>query len=398
MGRHRATSRRWWYVVLALLLGLHSWWWDSSSRGVAVVEGVRSKLYSPAQRLLIWKSNNAGLFSHYFQAKYMHHVAATYNRTLVLLPFRDSAHTTGELELLLLCNVFDMGPNMTCLRRVPVKKGDCFEDHGGFERENDELHVCFRGLVFPTTTPSFQERRMVLDAEPRVAFRNRYVLLFKQAEDVLMRRFMERQASTGAGLTNSNSGPAAAAQAAGSDEYMVVHWRRGDQLRTRCAADWGGLRDESMNCRSVDELMATILTTAARVYPGIRKLTDANIAIATNELNQTVLSTLRANGLVLVSDVIQQAFNASASPSASGVIPSQTVRLESTPKLHALEEFALEAQFMLGAASLITYGISTVNDVLEHARMQQGNKSWCLYIDVAAQNNWCQIFQGLVTE
>ena len=121
----------------------------------------------------------------------------------------------------------------------------------------------------------------------------------------------------------------------------------------------------------------------ANPHLDITSTNDIIVAIATNEGNQTVLSELRKFGYILVHDVIAAI---QSSPNDVNDISNSS----SSPSMHPVEQFAIEAQFMIEATYFISYGVSTVNDVVESERRRR-NHSWCLYVDEVPQDNWCQI-------
>ena len=77
----------------------------------------------------------------------------------------------------------------------------------------------------------------------------------------------------------------------GGEPYLAVHWRRGDQLATKCKAEW----DTSVNCGSAQDL---------------RRLVDKklqgrawHVYVATNERDSETLTQLTAFGYKLQSDI-----------------------------------------------------------------------------------------------
>lgn len=170
-----------------------------------------------------------------------------------------------------------------------------------------------------------------------------------------------------------------------SNLIRIVLFRRGDQLSSRCLSSWSGLRDTSVNCGSEVDLIRDVegYFTSNCVKAKRPRL----IFIATNEKNETILDRLRARKFIPLVDVLT-VFSA---PSAAA--------------LTSLEEFIIEAQFMLQADTFLSYGISQINDVIEYERMKSG-KGWCerdkerdTLCDQrrAVQNqtnhgSWCQIY------
>ena len=122
--------------------------------------------------------------------------------------------------------------------------------------------------------------------------------------------------------------------------YTVVHWRRGDQLATRCAQG----KDNSVNCLSSLDLVAEI-----RKYSN-----DKIVYIATNAHNMT------PSDVYLFKKAGFQLFNA------------QSVSYIA----HSVEALAVDVQLMIDATTFLGWGVSLINDLVEHARMLH-RKSWC---------------------
>ena len=71
--------------------------------------------------------------------------------------------------------------------------------------------------------------------------------------------------------------------------YTVVHWRRGDQLSSRCRQG----KDSSVNCKSAADLVAMVRNHSH----------DSLVYVATNEpANSTELEVLRSASFKLYSD------------------------------------------------------------------------------------------------
>jgi hypothetical protein len=293
--------------------------------------------------VLVWKSNNAGLFSHFFQAKYMNSIAASLNRSLHILPFLDSFHTSKNRERVNLCDVIYMD-NITCGRH---RAGKCVHTWKEVETLAGEVDVCFGGFVFGTNgVVPLKYKIEVLDYPPQLKFKEKYVNYFTQVKANIF------------GVHGA------------MPFYITVHWRRGDQLDTRCKSTWFGLLDSSLNCKSVKQFIDDITGVVSQIsmlYNIPHR--DIHVLVATNEYDDQVLKLLKVHNFLLVSESTRNMFNIS---------------------LDSMEQFAVEALFMLDADVLLTFGVSQVNDVLEHARRLH-NKSWCVYNESSRHDNWCQL-------
>ena len=156
----------------------------------------------------------------------------------------------------------------------------------------------------------------------------------------------------------------------GGTTYTVVHWRRGDQLKTRCSYK----RDQSVNCGSAEELIRAV-----------RKWTkDKIVYIATNEPPDSVeYKALQSSGYALF-DSIKEAV----------VVANQGLGLS------MVDTFALEWALMVDASTFIGFGLTEIKDVVEHERMLR-NKTFCLVngeenavVQTAETGTWCDIWTG----
>jgi hypothetical protein len=84
-------------------------------------------------------------------------------------------------------------------------------------------------------------------------------------------------------------------------EYLVVHWRRGDQLREshRCAGRATGGPDSSVNCKTSKEFIREVL----RLNYQYKIPSGTKVYVATNENNETEIASLRNAGLITFRDV-----------------------------------------------------------------------------------------------
>src|SRR5688500_874351 len=86
---------------------------NTSDNTVAVSRSRGTFLWSSSKekKTLIWQSNNAGLFSHFFQTKYMYALAANLSRTLTIALYTDSTHAKDSVVL---CDIFNFTSNIIC--------------------------------------------------------------------------------------------------------------------------------------------------------------------------------------------------------------------------------------------------------------------------------------------
>lgn len=135
---------------------------------------------------------------------------------------------------------------------------------------------------------------------------------------------------------------------------VVVHWRRGDQLETRCKQE----KDQSVNCGTVEQLISSVRSFAV--------LHSSVYVAAGGALAQEERVALDAAGFRHL-----RSLHPSADPSSIAAL-------------------VFEAQLMLEAPTFLAWGASIVNDVIEHERMLR-NLSWCgsREFDNVPYPTWC---------
>lgn len=345
-----------------------------------------------------WRSNNAGLYSHFFQVKYIHHLASKWNRDLVILPYK-SIHT-NDLETINLCEIFEWevlkirceSPyavrievinNVSVEVKAPSNKTfkKCVVKIRPEKDYSEIQHLCFKGLVWGPSFVIPQQLKMdIMEYAPRLIFKEKYQDLFNSIKTTYT-SFIHTKLDAESALHDSTVACSAEEKAMLSIRVeVVVHWRRGDQLQSRCAHAWTGLRDFSVNCATAIQLVQAVQTqqalitlTGSRInathVPSVQEW-KRPVLVATNEANETILDELRAHRFYPIMDLMRHH------------CLYQTGSCKTTG-LSSLEEFIVESQFMTDAPTFISYGISQVNDVIEYERMKQG-RSWCSQSNSAA--------------
>jgi hypothetical protein len=135
--------------------------------------------------------------------------------------------------------------------------------------------------------------------------------------------------------------------------YTAVHWRRGDQLNTRCK----GERDASVNCATNSTALVNLVKNQTN---------DKVIYLATNEKeNSDQAQSLKSSGFKLFSDTNINATN-------------------------SLDVFIFEIHLMLDATTFLAWGISEVNDVIEFERKNK-NMTFCTaYEESTSYLSFCE--------
>ena len=297
------------------------------------------------QRSLTWEGDKDGLMSHFLQLKIYYLLAAGSGRTLFVSPIFSMHYGNRPTHL---CDVFDLSaqPEIRCLEGVV--EGPCSLKLSPALLASVSQHVCYKGPL-PTIFGAVNRKESVLRAvnltNVPLVLNARYAPLVSAAKKAL---------GVGGGKKN----------------YTVAHWRRGDQLRTRCKA----ARDMSVNCgRAVDLVRA------------VRRLSsDEVVYVATNEPPSSAeYQALQKAGFVLFSSL--RAFIVAANGGQD---------------LTLVDAFALELALMLDASTFLGWGLTEIKDVVEYERSRL-KRSFCLTSgqDNAVANTfetgtWCGVHSG----
>ena len=325
---------------------------------VIFIAAARLSLVSAEGEEVLWISNPSGVFSQFLQLRQMLRNAERHKLGRVVLSNFTSTHFNTSHSL---CDMFDLARSVVCnISAVTnVTLSTCLKTMIGLGSKRakaaklNSTSMCFRGQVFGSKGTISKTKRLQLMAwRPKLAFAPRYVSLYrKRLQPLLISR-------------------------GGGKNYTVVHWRRGDQLSSRCKSSWGGLRDTTVNCAGAREFLADV-----RSHPGGDR--GQRLFLATNERDATVLAELRrAEGVTLLSDLITSILGPHPGPASSAAALDA----------RELEEFLLEALAMLYGPVLLTIGVSTVNDLLESTRKAEG-RSYCTRTHDEV-DSWCALVKG----
>lgn len=264
---------------------------------------------STSDKRLLWIPNNEGLVSQFVQLKVVQHFAHVSKRKLVSASF-----STPHLphKRLMMCDVFEL-PDVTCDEQLKCQGGKYqFLD-------SDKADLCIAGSVPAMGGDTRRDTLLhgIKLAQPTFTFQKQH----DHAVDLFRINL---------GITKGTS-------------YTVVHWRRGDQLMSRCRQT----KDTSVNCGSAQELVDLV-----RAHTN-----DSLVYVATNELSNSSESILlAAAGFKLFHHGLSAAFKVSPD-SVTGIV--------------------IDTSLMLNCNTFLGWGISLVNDVVEHQRMLE-QRSYCV--------------------
>ena len=296
---------------------------------VATSTNVNSELY--------WVSNNAGLYSHFLQLKILFERSREVERSLVIVPSTSPHYHSAIMNM---CDIFQL-PNQIRCAELPSNVS-CTDSFDKIKRKRG-TDVCYSGSI--TFGKPGKGRPYVIRAVdfPLVLqFSDIFTLMANKFKTAFIHR---------ADIVHH---PTA---------FTVIHWRRGDQLQGRC----NNRMDASVNCGDAYALVKKV-----------REVSNNSVVyVATNEPQDSIeMERLRDAGFISFADV--------AGPSSSDIALQQ---------LTVFEVLVAETVLMLSAQTFLGWGISEVNDVVEHARMQAG-LSYCQAQEPPErkdQETWCSL-------
>jgi hypothetical protein len=268
-----------------------------------------------SSKLLYWLPNGAGLFSLFLQLRIMYDLALEHGKEL-FASFTSSPHYGSQK--LNLCSWFKLPYQIHC-GHLPTGMVCA---HKPFKKTMLPHCVCTVAAIMPVNNTRRQ-------AMVRAAQSSTLPFALHPKLLALARLYHASVRSLG-----NNSLP-----------LTVVHWRRGDQLISRCQQQM----DLSVNCANATDLIKQVQS----LLPKDKK---SLVFIATNEpQNSKDMRALRAAGFLTYISVEGDLYvNASL-----------------------LQILAIEVELMMQADTFLAWGISEVNDVVEIERRKAG-KSYCV--------------------
>jgi len=287
---------------------------------------------------LFWQPNNAGLFSQFLQLKLMVEQTTQLGLELVVLPTTSPHYGSAKIKM---CEIFVLPRGVTCTAPPPNLR--CEKN---FRKVMNSTNACYSGTI--SFNSHIRVRSSILravDLPHELQYTATYQLFMDKFHDALQRKACALSPNNCEKETTS---------------FTVVHWRRGDQLSGRCVKNV----DTSVNCAN-----ATSLVQRVREHSK-----DQIVYVATNEPQHSHHhSELRRHGFLTYAD-----------------LASQDSTLAGADVFQVL---AGEVGLMLRAATFLGWGVSEINDVVEHERRAAGRSS-CVGQEVpteAAQHSWCTL-------
>ena len=231
---------------------------------------------SPENAPIYYLSTSEGFASHMLQYNVIWNWGRAVNRSVITFDFESSIHY-GSNYYVSVCDIFHLPKTFKCLRhdrrKQVVNDSNCvifrmnfpeFKLNTSISPVCEDVNIynlsCLAGLLYfwdkPDTIHLYPPVRFLLFRN--FTFRHYYEALFNERITNTLR-------------INMNS-------------TMVFHWRRGDQLRTRCIEVHD--HDKSINCRPVGDFVELVNRTSMKLASIVKSPT---IYISTNEENSTTL-------------------------------------------------------------------------------------------------------------
>lgn len=299
-----------------------------------------------ANHTLFWRPGGEGIFSLILQLKALHYAAERCGiRRHIVIADSSSFHYSGKVRL---CDLLVLPHNISC--GGVASMAHCNIDINTLIRDTS---VCYSGdpkWGNISIHQYFDSKREFAVNTPRLRFQPKYLEIATKVRTLL-------------GIPPGKS-------------YDMVHWRRGDQLTTRCVRVTG-LVDRSLNC-------ANVTTFAEYLHRLVAAKSTTTILLTTNEDNPAALEMIRATGVRLVpqniSSIVEVDSNNSPTPDA------QREQMASEAD-GAIMDMVVDAILMLEATHFHAFGGSFIHDAIEAERMLR-NQSFCL--EKQSPGSFCQ--------
>ena len=301
---------------------------------------------------LIWIPNREGLFSHFLQLRILKQITTELNYTKLVITSLTTIHFNNtEINL---CNIFNLPDSIECRRDVHVNNTLCARYSKAIRRAYYLNHYPFRHLLLQSKvskelSPCYKFSLPFMGGETRrdaflraVSFHHP-ALLFQPEFYTIFHKFRANMFQA-MNIFNTNTSVR---------NYTVVHWRRGDQLTSRCQQG----KDVSVNCRS-----------ARRFVHEVRQYTnDSLVYVATNEedLHSVDMSILHEAGFLTLNESLLGYHR------------------------NSVQAAVVDVLLMLDATTFLSWGVSVINDAVEHERMLQGS-TYCVVCESdVVYPTWC---------
>lgn len=301
--------------------------------------------------ILTWIPTREGLTSRFFQLERIHSMAKSYGRSLRIVD-TISVHYK-DLQLFSICDVFNLPETITCVHAnsdtVVRKLKNCTKPPVPQEFNSSAQPFNAKGFGISKYNERYisSEQFSWQSSLCTMAFGFFFPIM---DSDLIPIKFTDKakqlatKAKIGLGIYPT--------KATGSGEFVVAHWRRGDQMN-KCKMSKEDenaflVKDTSVNCASPLEFIDAVHAELRKrgILPH-----ETTIFVSTNEMNKNYLQHLSAAGFKLLSDT----------------------HLEY--HLSSLDLFTIELQLMIDATHFLGWGSTGIHDFVERARSRSQRPS-----------------------
>jgi hypothetical protein len=297
----------------------------------------------------VWLPSTEGLSSRFFQIEAIHSHLIVYNRSLVIANMLSiHNHDVGRVNV---CDIFVLPESIRCSNRpvsTIVLGGKCVSCIPAGKLHNHLVTGFLPAFVLPAKDFSWQTTtcavlvgyEMPSNSSPKrklpipVEFQSKHVQIRDRALSYLLNVSLSTAAAWGGEIPANLT-------------FVAVHWRRGDQLTSRCHG-----ADHSFNCGTVDQLTDFVQQSGFSLP-----------AHGTNIGNKSASSLLETEVVVFVAtneedpDIYQKLHS-------RGMHTYRSIPMH----LNSVETFAMEVQLMAAATSFLYAGVSGVHDLVMRLR------------------------------
>lgn len=305
------------------------------------------KVYEHARaRQIIHLPTHEGLDSQFNQLEKLWSLlkAMSINKTIVAAPIL--THHFKEETHVQLCDIFQLPDEIECSCSTSVQVGQQQSDCSilGF-RNNWATHAHDYGLNGNNSKLSgnvdLSNVTCVAGMLNSLQYMNRYKDVFKKDFD--KHRFKVRFAIKYQHLAGLVLQLMPGRMHKG---YIAAHWRRGDQLTTRCKKSPNMVADTSVNCGTAVEFVSLVETKRRELEATYKR--SFPVYVATNEDQKPALDLLHTSGYFTFADIIST--------------------LRPHINLTSEEIFVLELVLMCYSTEFLYWGESGVHDVVERCK------------------------------
>ena len=310
------------YLIMLILRGLFLW------IIIGIVNCDFSENKSETLESFLYISTDEGLISHYVQIELLWNIANKHNRLIKIAPMYSVHYNRLPVDI---CNVFSFPKNVTCSteddKMDMIEKKKCVILDNGSGSNNtwatrpSKFNMSWKSK--PTFRVNFLNVSCVAgDMKGFVEISNKFKLnylpspvipfqknnLHEDVKKFIIDRYFGnsfiQNINDFFGIKEINSNDKFKERRSSHKQLAVFHWRRGDQLWSRCIRNnfFHNIQDHSVNCATVQEFIIEVNKLISMYSIPIN---STIIYVATNEVNMTNLIELKKQHFVLISDLVE---------------------------------------------------------------------------------------------